>query len=323
MGQGTTETLVEHMQAQQTDLDAWVNKALSSRGLRQTRARETVQDWALSTVYRIPASGGDLYLKEVPPIFGMEPSITAALWQLFPGRVPEPLVVGVEEGRMLMRDIGGEPLDFRALPDLQAVVLQLAQMQKTSMEHVDLLLRAGCLDRRPQTMPAALDEVLASARRLALFGSEEQQALERAAPVLRDMCRELARSSIRPTLVHGDLHVWNVRKRGVDIVLFDWTDASVSHPFFDLTVLLRARLPEAAEPYRHVLTDIYLDAWRNDHPDVDEVSALSEPLGALFQLVSYRRLVEAVGDHPDVESLRGMTKLWVRATVRLVAKVSG
>ena len=302
------------------DLLTWVRETFRLHGLPEPGSIQLVHDWALSKVYRVSTPEVDLYLKQVPPVFAAEPAITRALWQLFPGNVPEPFVIDARHGRMLMRDMGGELIDFGQISDLEAVVSQLLQMQTTAMQHTDVLLQAGCMDRRPETMPAALAELLTCASRLKLFGAEEQAALEGVAPQLSDMCGELARGGIPSTLVHGDLHFWNVRKRGDQIVVFDWTDASISDPFFDLSVLLRAKLPEQTAPYRGRLIHLYLEGWRQECSDVDRVAALSEPLGALFQLLSYRRLVEAVAEHPDSEGLRRMTNFWVRETVRLMTR---
>ena len=62
-------------------------------------------------------------------------------------------------------------------------------------------------------------------------------------------------------LVHGDLHPGNVAMRDGSILLFDWTDASVSHPFFDLMHLFHA---EPAVQAR--LRDSYFEAWTSFEP---------------------------------------------------------
>ena len=61
--------------------------------------------------------------------------------------------------------------------------------------------------------------------------------LVRNVPRFIEMGRELAALPIPQTLVHGDLHLSNVSRQAGQYVLFDWTDACVSHPFFDMFLM--------------------------------------------------------------------------------------
>ena len=59
------------------------------------------------------------------------------------------------------------------------------------------------------------------------------------------------------TLVHGDLHPGNVARLDGELAYFDWTDACVAHPFFDLHSLQWQK----DEATRAALLDAYLGAW--------------------------------------------------------------
>ncbi|MBI1880332.1 MAG: phosphotransferase [Chloroflexi bacterium] len=57
-------------------------------------------------------------------------------------------------------------------------------------------------------------------------------------PHLKARCDQLAGYSVPQTLVHGDLHTGNVALVEGKLLFFDWTDACVTHPFFDVMLMM-------------------------------------------------------------------------------------
>ena len=54
------------------------------------------------------------------------------------------------------------------------------------------------------------------------------------APRLLDACDRLAALGPGPTVMHGDFHPWNVLRADERIVVIDWSDAAMGHPFTEL-----------------------------------------------------------------------------------------
>ena len=57
--------------------------------------------------------------------------------------------------------------------------------------------------------------------------------------------------------MHGDLHVGNAARINGEIIYFDWTDACIAHPFFDLLSLRW----EVDKFERKAVRNAYLEAW--------------------------------------------------------------
>jgi len=226
---------------------------------------------------------------------------------------------------MVLDDLG-EEVGWEAPPEVaEEVVRAFARLQVEAAGHVVELLAAGCHDRR-------LDRLAAQARAWlpaigatgALAGiddatwlSEDEQAAARAAlPQVLAACQELAGHAVPPSIVHGDLHLGNVARGPAGYRFFDWTDACVAHPFFDLLTLRRGTGfagEEADGELRDRLRAAYLPAWAPFEPPARLARALqlAVPLGALHHAVSYRSIV--AGMAPPVEShMAGSTAWWLR-----------
>jgi len=83
--------------------------------------------------------------------------------------------------------------------------------------------------------------------------------------------------------------------RGGSQLFFDWTDACVAHPFFDLATIRRGTAFTDAvceDELRERLREAYLPEWASFEPPGRLARAweLAAPLGALHQAVSYRSL---------------------------------
>jgi hypothetical protein len=68
----------------------WARESVEGLGLSLSGQLEQAKHRDISTVFRVPTSGGDYYFKAVPGIFAHEPRITAELARLYPGIVPGP-----------------------------------------------------------------------------------------------------------------------------------------------------------------------------------------------------------------------------------------
>jgi aminoglycoside phosphotransferase (APT) family kinase protein len=106
------------------------------------------------------------------------------------------------------------------------------------------------------------------------------------------MVGELGACGLPIGLVHGDLHPGNAAYEGDTVVLYDWSDACLGHPFLDL-VLLSSRVEETE---RLATREAFAAPWRAAFPgldldlDLDRVVRLASVLEVAFQAVTYEQI---------------------------------
>ena len=282
----------------------WISSQVEILGYRRTGDIRQRKMWGLSAILEVPTDQGPLFFKEAcrSPLFADEPAVTSALAGLFPGMVPPPLAVEAKRRWMLLTDFGDDLLVRNA--DIQVwegVVESFARLQMDSIAHLDLLLSSGCLDRRLRVMSAQIDGLLQDADALSDLDAGEVASVRALAPDLKASCARLGELMVPQTLMHGDLNSGNVALGDGRCVFFDWTDACVAHPFFDLVTLLvenpdhGERLPDVPSA-RERLIEAYLGVWSAYQPmeRLREAWALAEPLGWLHQAISYRYLLRSL-----------------------------
>ena len=272
------------------DVRAWLEREVSKLG-RSLRGIEQVKHWSISSVLRIETDGPDLYFKVSArlPLFVEEASVTAMLAERFPGYVPAPLAVEPARGWFLMPEfddlIGWQP----PLEVHEELFRRYAGLQRRSVGLTAELLADGCLDRRLGVLEAQVDPLLDDPGAIARLTPDEATELRRLAPTLKEACRRLAGCGLPDTLVHGDLHPGNVARIDGELAYFDWTDACIAHPFFDLHSLQW----QQDEETRAALLDAYLGAWEGvESPErLRKAAALAAVVTPLHHAVSYRTIV--------------------------------
>jgi aminoglycoside phosphotransferase (APT) family kinase protein len=145
------------------------------------------------------------------------------------------------------------------------------------------------------------------------LSAEEAAELRTAVPRLTAICQELAAHPVPPSLVHGDLHLFNVAGGPGGYLFFDWTDACVAHPFVDTLTLLVDEDEELDDAVRDRLRDAYLSEWTAFEPAerLQRAWRLAAPLGALHHAISYRSVVG--GLEPPIDShMARSTAHWLR-----------
>jgi hypothetical protein len=309
-----------------TQVEEWLAAELERLGRPLTGPVEQVRVWELSCVLRAPTTAGDVWFKTsiASPLFVNEGVVMRALAGLFPDHVPAPLAVEPERGWMVLAGFGTRAGWDASLEAVEAVARTFARMQVEAAGHVDLLLAAGCHDRRLDRLAARaeawLPEVGADGRLPAMDAAtwltgDEADALAAALPRIRAACEELAALAVPPSLVHGDLHLANVAEGPRGPLIFDWTDACVAHPFLDLATIRRGtgEVDEAEEELRARLRAAYLPAWSSFEPPERLARAweLAVPLGALHQAISYRSLMASLQPPIDLHMSQS-TAWWLR-----------
>ena len=203
----------------------WADNELRRIGYARTGDPQQFHVRPWSTVLRLPTSAGNVYLKAVPPYLVHEIALTAWLARQLPGHVLPVLASDVRRGLMLLPDGGRRLRETGTDPrGWQRMVAQYAEVQLAVAPDVAQLLRLGVPDRRLALLPAALAAVLPG----------EVALIER----YTALCAELADAGIPETIQMDDLHDGNVFVDGERLMVFDWGDASISHPFVCLGMIL-------------------------------------------------------------------------------------
>jgi hypothetical protein len=292
----------------------WVDSQLSAQEIVLHGALVQVKQWDISSVWRASTSAGDLYFKATPTLFAHEPRVTLGLARLFPDHIPAPAAIATypDQGWMLLRSFEGDVLWEPTLAQKEDVLRIAARMQVVASTRVIELLAIGCADSRLHRLPARVAALLRDDRILIQFTPTEREQLIAQLPDIEETCARLATGPVPQTLMHGDLHGGNVAFYNGRYTIFDWTDACITHPFFDLVTFLRPTDPDFAH-----LRDVYLTEWLSlSHLDasLDDLRAtfdVAYHLGGLHHALSYHT-INAHCEPPMVAEFEGAIETFVR-----------
>ena len=232
-----------------------------------------VKVWSISAVLRVPCDPTPVWLKASCRHFHAEPALTRLVVEMLPAHAPPLIAVDEARGWLLLEDMAGADEEHEDAPPagLGAAAGRIAAtLQLRSLDHLDEIEAAGVPVR-------GLTETMHGSTRSCRPASSSTSSAPTSSPLLAasrdDVQRradELAALGVPDTLVHGDLHPGNVAHDGDALVLYDWSDAAVSHPFLDL-VRLTERLPDDEAALAEAA---YAEVWRAAYPDVDYDRAL-------------------------------------------------
>jgi len=118
-------------------------------------------------------------------------------------------------------------------------------------------------------------------------------------PILKAQVAELAALGLPDSLIHGDLNPNNIALAETGgFIYYDWTDLSISHPFFDLDAMLEWGSPFEKEipDWQKRVRNAYLEAWTGFLPMPELVQAfeLSARLAIMVQALNYHWIVTRI-----------------------------
>jgi hypothetical protein len=271
--------------------EAWIGEQLGVHGLEAAGPVEEVKIRPWSAVLRAPTTGGDVYFKANLPTLANEPELTRILHGICPAHVLGVLADDPGEGWMLQRD-GGPALGSvlggsDPLPRLERMLGVFAEVQVATVEHVDALIGAGAPDRRLSELRRLFEQLVGDGR----------TGLPALAGRVGGLAAELYSFGLPAAIDHSDLHAWNVLAPGDRLVVFDWHEAAVTHPFFSMLVAMRsAAHNHGVEPggaaYRR-LCDAYLEPWARYESAAELRAALDRALrlGPLTRALAWNRVL--------------------------------
>ncbi len=187
---------------------------------------------------------------------------------------------------MLLADVPGRDCYDATLPELEAMVDTLVDLQGAWAGRVDDVLALGAPDWRSSAfIPLAQAVVERDAT------AELRTVLDPFVERLPQAFADLDSCGLPDTFVHGDFHPGNVRWTSDGPVVLDWGDVGVGHPLLDLPAFLDRAGPHTAE-----LEARWLDRWAVAYPGSDprRAAEVIAPIAALRRAIVYRGFLDGI-----------------------------
>lgn len=308
MSQGINQLPWEH-----TDwfdhLSTWIEQQLAIHQRSILEPIQLVHQRPWSAFAQIHTNQGMVYCKAPAPAFQYEAALTQALadWQPdcnVPVLAIEPTqawILSADAGTTL-RQLGQNLIQ---LDHWYAVLPQYSELQINLAQRVPALLALGVPDRRLSQFPSLFSAILNDRQHLLIdqelgLSSSEYYQLQALEPTVQAQVAQLAAFSLPETLTHEEIHENNVLYGERGYTFTDWSDCSVSHPFFSLLVTLRAaahwlKLDEHG-PELQRLRDAYLEPWTRFAPrsQLDQAVEIAYRLGMINRALSWRQALNGL-----------------------------
>jgi hypothetical protein len=292
----------------------WMVEQMAANGRPAVGAPRQHQLWNVSIVLRAPSEDGDAFFKCSAALFRHEAATTRALAERMPSLVPQVIAVDAAQGWMLMGDLGAPELGDQDETLWHEGVVAAAAIHRLWLDRTDELVGLGLPVRALRDLATQVEEMSQDTVLLERMSTDVRARWLATAPSLVESCLRLDELGPGPTLVHGDLHPWNVVFDADGTRVFDWTDAAVSHPFVDLaTYVYRSRDVSV----RRRLVDAYLAAWSAEMSEesLREAAALGLVVGTLYQVQTYRALLPTLMGNGADDDLAGADLDWINRSL--------
>jgi hypothetical protein len=279
-----------------------VRSALAGEGIEARGPMLEFRDRPWSTIWRIGTSAGDVYFKALIPALTHEVPLTRRLFELFPDVIVPVLAADERRAWMLMYDAGVQLREVITVQDARQVWTKLlddaALVHSRTLDLVPEFLALGVPDRRLARLGEQLDAFMAVAERAERLPgggltAGDHTRLKALGPWLLSRAERLAAYGLPESLQHDDLHDYNVLVKDGKAVIFDWGDASISHPFFTLRVSLisieRTLGLHLDDELPRALRDHYLSHWLAFGPlqRLRQAYELSRPLAIIPRVLCW------------------------------------
>jgi hypothetical protein len=251
---------------------AWTVGQMRARGAVSTGPPEQLRAWERAFLLRLPTEEGSFYFKAAPDVLSHEPPMLEWFSAAFPLSFPEVVAVDRERGWLLQREAANEALpliEVREEEEWYRAVRRLAEIQLDCSTRAHELRAFGCPHRGLEVLARRIPRLCADAEAMLPNrpGGLTPGEIERVAnlgPTLLALCEELASCQIPDSVEHGDVGAASVLSTIDGPVYLDWSDSSISHPFFSVVPLATEAaklLPASSRELRKRLRDSYLTPW--------------------------------------------------------------
>lgn len=280
------------------EVAAWAMAGLRAAGYRvDPPDPEQVQARTWSLVFPLQTDRGRVWVKANARDFRCEAALLRLIADLDPTAVLPLLVTDIDLGRFVTPD-GGRTLRGEAAATSQqwcALLSDYADLQKlVATADLDAL---PLPDQRPAHLPhrwdLAVERCDTEPDLAALVAPRERDELRAVRGLVQRYASELAADPLPDSVDHNDLHPGNVFVTPAGLRIFDWGDATRSHPFTSLGQVLRTASGIWDEPSGLDLAPLrqaYLRRWGEPEPWLLRSAEIAETLSWVTHVGSWVRL---------------------------------
>lgn len=281
----------------------WITNQSKESGVNEPVYIDQVRTWERSCILKATSDIRSFYFKAVPERLAHEIPVSILLADRFSHNTIKTIASDDRRHWLLMNEAQGTML--RQVQDASAwaeVLNVYARIQAGTVDFIDELLSKGCPDFTPAKMITYLEQLLEDPDAMLLgnpagLSQEEYDTLWSLAPSVIELLKTIDEFNIPDTLVHGDFWAGNVIRSENDAIFFDWSDITISHPFFDLTFFFGIEEPPFPAQTCDALLSSYLKQW-TAYEKMDRLKILYDyiqQLGWIHKaLIEYRLILHGI-----------------------------
>jgi hypothetical protein len=252
------------------DAQEWIKSAVNERKVDFTDQTCQLNACGTFALVRFGTRSGPAYwLKAVGEPNAHEFKVTTYLARNCSGYLARLVCARADWNAWVMEDVGKPLCRPVSLPQVEQVIIRLAEMQKQLAGKAEELLSFGCMDHRIKLLQAHTHELIAylenamelqTSTKVPRIGKDRLRELEN---VLWDACSSMRELGIPDSLIHEDLNPGNILSDGSQCLFTDWCEAYVGNPFlvFQQLCALVSRDEDSSLPWVQQLRVIYKRQW--------------------------------------------------------------
>ncbi|MBY0281951.1 MAG: aminoglycoside phosphotransferase family protein [Alphaproteobacteria bacterium] len=293
----------------ESEIFSWARQMLFELGYQTEHNPQLIKDVPWSTIYSFHTSKDRIFLKTMAGPFAIEPTLLTFLFENVTKQVPEVIATNphlrcflMNDAGMCLRDILKNNFDEKYFCSIFQIYTDI---QIDCIPYIDELIAAGLNDWRLKNLPTLFQNFLNKNELLMNDGlsQKEIENLKNLLPDLINICDLLADYKIPETLEHRDFHDNNVLIKGQNIVINDWGDACISHPFFSFLSFFDSakrhhKIYEEDEIYKNVQS-AFLSKWHayGNEPALSEALILAKKIKPIIFTLSFSRIFSCPDAH--------------------------
>ncbi|GAA5529805.1 phosphotransferase [Herpetosiphon gulosus] len=248
---------------------AWINRVLAQADIQALGEIQQHRTWNRSSIWQLATTQGRIFFKALPAMFAHEIRLIQYLQAHELNHTPSVLALEPQQAWMLLPDFAAPTLNQSTnLEQWQRSLEAYAQLQIRQIPKREQLAACGLAIRPLSWLIDQIEPLLNDHQAMLLdqswgLTSAELAQLQAAIPQLKAACCSLQAFNLPDTLEHGDLGASNIIIAAQRTIFTDWSDASISQPFFSLGLLLEGIEQRFSSilNVRETLIQSYLNIW--------------------------------------------------------------
>ena len=247
----------------------WVNTVAETQSFSIMGAIRQIKNAYVSSLFVIPTTLGDLYLKIPATTYVNDIVSTEYFWSKEVSNIPDFISISPDERAYLTKDMYGTDLQPENDADIYKYIVRQwgKKQQHFSLSDKRFKDKLLCLhDYTPKKILSSLDEFINQVD--FLFEYIKKPLAKEVIPKLKSRVRDvedqldsLCSFKIPNTLCHGDMRPGNIRRIDGEFKLYDWGMSIYSHPFYDIAHFVHVIRRQLSDKEKGSVIQAYLTEW--------------------------------------------------------------